>query len=147
MRASFDLPIKPLSINATYHDFGMTADAKQWFHTVFHYLDKKENQEKLETLRKFFDPTLHSLRFSLTMFAPKEIFYTKAGTMSGRLIDATNWEKSVVDAFCLSKHADKPAPYGVKNLMTDDRYVKRLFSQKVVGTSWAIRVSIVIGPK
>jgi hypothetical protein len=134
MRHTFILPVKPLSINSTYYSnkgHGKTADAQDWFHTVFYTLDKAVNQTKLTELRGFFDPTKHGLRFGITVFVPEKLLYTKdGGKLSSKTVDLSNLEKSIVDAFCLPAHAEKQAPYGCQNLQIDDRYVNRLFSCK-----------------
>lgn len=145
MRASFELPVKPMSINSSYHNFGKTQAYRDWLCTVFYYLDKSENQEKLAKLRDAFDPKVHGLRFSITLFSPD--LYMKSGQLSGRCVDLSNFEKAVLDSFCLAKYAEKPAPYGCKNLMIDDKFVTRLFSQKKLGADWSLKVSITVCKK
>lgn len=145
MRASFLLPVRPMSVNSSYHNYGKTAQYRDWSHTVFYLLDKQENQDKLAALRDAFDPKKHGLSFSITLFSPE--LYVKSGELSGRVVDCSNFEKAVLDVFCLPKYAEKAAPYGVKNLMVDDKYVVRLFSQKKYAKSWALRVSITVCKK
>lgn len=145
MRHTFELPVRPMSINSSYHSFGKTQQFRDWTHSVFHYLDKSDNQKKLAELRDAFDPKTHGLRFAITLFSPD--LYVKSGELSGRVVDCSNYEKAVLDAFCLAKYAEKPAPYGVKNLMIDDKFVTRLFSQKKLGADWSLRVSITVCKK
>jgi hypothetical protein len=145
MRKTFNLPIKGLSINSTYYGdrkHGMTAEAKEWFHTVFHVLSKPDNVKALSDLRTAFQPKKHAYFFQIKSTIPKEIYYTKDGKLSRRAFDITNVEKSIVDAFCLEKYAQKPYPYGCQNLQTDDCVVKGVLSVKVPGDAWNIQVTI-----
>lgn len=150
MRETFYIPVGTVSINNFYYGdkrHGIRVEAREWQQTLFHYLSLPKNAEKLEALRSFFDPNKHSYRFSITMFAPPEKLYTKAGQLSAKMHDITNCEKAIVDVFCLPKHCQNASPYGCQNLAIDDRYVTRLFSQKKVGKEIGLRVSITIGPK
>lgn len=150
MRRVFYIPLKTISINNTYYGdkrHGMTADARDWQCKMFHYLSSKEYQQYFAELRENFRESEHGLKIGITLIAPHSELYTKEGKLSSRVHDVTNYEKSIIDVFCLKKYGDKPSPYGVQNLLTDDRYVKQVISRKIAGDSWGIRVSVTICPK
>lgn len=126
--------LKPLSVNSTYYrsfnGVTKTSAANDWTYTIFHILSSSENVEKLAKLRSEFDPKLHALSFDICVFYPKSIFYTKTGVINSKTIDVSNFEKSIVDVFCLKRHFDNPPPSGCQNLNTDDRYVTDMRSSK-----------------
>lgn len=128
-----ELAIKPFSINA-YHYADKrhkTKEAKDWEMQVFHLLNIKSNQNKLEELRNFFKPELHLYFVKIICFYPNNEFYTKSNIISQRTIDITNFEKPIIDLLFLPKHFDNPYPYGCKNLNIDDKYLWKISSQKM----------------
>lgn len=127
--------LSPFSINAMYYkgNFGKTAAAKDWTYQVFHALNTKENLAKLQTLREAFDSKLHCHYVAMWAVYPNKELYTKAGGVSARTQDCSNWEKPLLDCLFLPKYFIEPAPYGCKNLNTDDRSVVQLLSAKVEG--------------
>ena len=81
------------------------------------------------------------------MMVPASELYTKDGKLSSRVHDLSNIEKSLVDVMLLKKYSAQESPYGVQNMLTDDRYLKQLQSRKQVAETWGIRISITICPK
>ncbi len=139
--AKFTLPIKGLSINSTYYGdkrHGMTPEAKDWFNTVLHVLSRPENRAALEKLRNEFKPSKNAYAFQIKAYIPKEIYYTKDGKLSRRAFDISNFEKALLDVFCLDKYAG--------NLQTDDCVVRSCHSIKLPSPdgTWRIDVSIKI---
>lgn len=127
--------LSPFSINAMYYkgNFGKTAAAKDWCYQVFHALSTEENQKKLHGLRESFDPKKHCHYVSMWAVYPEKEFQTKSGGISARTQDCSNFEKPLLDCFFLPKYFTEPAPYGCKNLNTDDRSVVSLNSYKKAG--------------
>lgn len=139
MRRRFVLPIKGLSINSTYFGDkrrGMTADARDWFRTALHVLGKPINAQGLEELRNSFRPKQDAYAFQIKAYIPSEIYYTKDGKLSRRAFDVSNFEKSLLDVFCLDKYPG--------NLQIDDSVVRSCHSIKLPSydDSWRIEVSI-----
>jgi hypothetical protein len=139
MRRKFTLPIKGLSINSTYtKNHGMTADARDWFSTALHVLSRPENALKFKELRDSFNHLKHAYAFQIKAYVPKEIYYTKEGKLSRRAFDVSNFEKSLLDVFCLDKYPG--------NLQTDDCVVRSCHSVKLPSPdgNWRIDVTIKI---
>lgn len=139
MRRKFVLPIKGLSINNTYYGnaaHGMKPEAQDWFRTATHVLNRPENSAGLKELREAFKPNKHAYFFHIRAFIPKEFYYTKEGKLSRRSFDVSNFEKSILDVFCLDKYAG--------NLQTDDCVVKGQTSIKLPSpdNTWKIEVTI-----
>lgn len=140
--------LKPLSVNSTYYrsfnGVTKTSAANDWTHTIFYILSSEENARALRELRECFDPKLHVLYFSIFVLYPKSIFYTKAGVVNSKTIDLSNCEKSIIDAFCLKRYFNDPAPAGCQNLNTDDRYVTEMWSRKGVAEDGRHRIEVEI---
>ena len=139
MRRKFILPIKCLSINSTYYGnklHGMTAEAKDWFSTVLHVLSKAENKKALSELREAFKPLKNAYAFQIKVFTPENLYYTKDGKLSRRSVDVSNFEKSILDVFCLEKYPN--------NLQTDDCVVKSCHSTKLPSPDGQWRIDITI---
>jgi hypothetical protein len=137
MRKKFVLPIKGLSINSTYYGdkrHGFTPEAQNWFSTVLHLLGKSENAAGLKQLRDAFNPLKHAYAFQIKAFIPKNIYYTKEGKLSRRAFDISNFEKALLDVFCLDKYQI--------NLLTDDCVVRSCHSIKLPADDWSIEVTI-----
>ena len=58
-----------------------------------------------------------------------------------------NVEKPIIDLVFLPKYHTQVPPYGCPNLNCDDRYIKRLHSEKVEGAEAAIELNIGIVAK
>ncbi len=133
MRKEIILRVPPFSINRMYYSDlkAKTADAREWSAQVLHQLNYADNQPQLQAIREYFDPKLHAFVVQMTAFYPKEIFFNKEGSISGRTQDESNWEKPLLDLVFGPKYFDQPSPYGAKNVNHDDRYIYRLISQKL----------------
>lgn len=136
MKQEFWLPaIEPLSINSTYvrghNGVVKSTAARNWTQTVLHALSK--HTDKFKQLREAADLKEMGYRFTITTVYDKSVFFTKKGEMSSRTQDLSNTEKSIIDVFCLPKFAVEEPPYGVSNLMCDDKHVVELVSRKMWG--------------
>jgi Holliday junction resolvase RusA-like endonuclease len=125
----------------------MTADAREWQHKAFHYLSSKEHQKSFAELREAFNDSIHGLKIGIVMFIPKSELYTKDGKLSAKVHDLSNIEKSIVDVMLLKKYGAQESPYGVQNMLTDDKYLVQLSSRKVASNDWGLRISITIVAK
>ena len=149
MNAKIYLPIRSFSINSMHYATKRikTSDARHWENSIFHYLNKSSNQEALKKLREAFDKRKHGWEVSITFIYPDAELYTKTGELSSKVHDLSNVEKPIIDLVFLPKYHKLDPPYGCPNLDCDDRYIKRLHSEKVVGAEAAIELNIGIVPK
>lgn len=150
MRRTFYIPGKTISVNSTYYGdkrHGMNTASRDWQHQAFHALSSASHQKSFTELRALFDEKIHGLKIGITMMVPASELYTKDGKLSSRVHDLSNIEKSLVDVMLLKKYSAQESPYGVQNMLTDDRYLKQLQSRKQVAETWGIRISITICPK
>ncbi len=136
MKQEFWLPaIEPLSINSTYirghNGVVKSTAARNWTQTLCHTLTA--HTEKFKQLRESINLKEQGYRFTITTVYSKDTFFTKKGEMSSRTQDLSNTEKSLIDVFCLQKFAVEAPPYGVLNLMCDDKHVIELVSRKMWG--------------
>ncbi|MEZ0209252.1 MAG: hypothetical protein ACAH17_03705 [Candidatus Paceibacterota bacterium] len=114
----------------------MTTEAKDWVSTVLHVLSKTEYRESLNELRSTFNPRTQAYAFQIKAYIPKEIYDTKDGKLSRRAFDVSNFEKSILDVFCLEKYPN--------NLQTDDCVVKSCHSTKLPSPDGQWRIDITI---
>lgn len=121
-----------------------TTEARHWTYEVFDVLNQSENQEKLENLRNFFEKKKHAYCVELIAYYPEELYYTKAGDMSSRTFDISNWEKPLIDLIFLPKYHKQTAPNGCPNLNVDDRYLKKMSSLKLPSDTHKIYIKIQI---
>ena len=117
---------------------------KDWSATVFHRLSSEENLKALEDLREFFDSEKHSYKVDIKFTYPKNILFTKKGSMSARAHDLSNIEKPLIDLIFLPCYFDKPSPYGCKNLNIDDKFISALSSKKLPGDEHFIEIDLTI---
>lgn len=139
------MPIKAISVNSSYHAnkaHGMTRDAKDWCHSVFWNLSLPGNREALKELREGFNPTKNGYAVDITFGAPREIMFTKAGTLSSRSYDIDNQIKHLIDCIFQPKYFGTNVPYECENLNIDDKHMVRISAQKVAGTGYFIEVTI-----
>lgn len=150
MRKDFKLIIKPFSINAMYYGDARTktSQAREWSYQVFHQLSTLNNLNNMKDLREYFNPTKHQVSIEILVEYPKNIFFTKNGTISAKTIDITNFEKVITDLFFDKRYFDKEYPYGCKNLNIDDKYITELFSKKsfIESDVHIINYSVIINP-
>lgn len=130
---TIELAVKPFSINAMYYSHRQikTQEARKWSYEVFSQLDSPKNLKIMSQIRESFNKKEHFFHIDLTAFYPKKRLLTKAGEISAKSIDLTNWEKPIVDLLFLPKHQINSAPFGVQNIGVDDKYICSMSSQKV----------------
>lgn len=143
--------LKPFSVNSayirTFSGVAKSAGANEFCAQVFNVLSCLEEQVKILELKRLFDPDKHGYAFKMCAYYPKEQFYTKKGQISNRTIDCTNWEKILVDCFCLPKFCNIAWPHGCNNLEIDDRYVVDVDSRKRPSNGMVIEVQISVVDK
>ncbi len=132
MQHSFVFKSKPFSINkATYGDARTkTQDYYQWAGCLFHEFWRADNQLKFKELREFFDDSKHSFNVELKCFYPKDTYITKAGILSSKTTDTSNWEKLFLDLLFDERFHNKPHPNGAPNVNQDDKHIVRMVSEK-----------------
>ena len=141
--------LRPFSINSWFYARAkiITQDAHDWLDKVFISLNTDENQISLADIRAVFDPNKHVFCVNLSATYPPDVFFTKAGQVSARTIDTTNWEKPLIDCIFLKKYHVEPVPRGAPNLNTDDRYITEMRSSKRIGNEHSLQVEISVCPK
>ena len=146
MKRVIILPIKALSINAMYckNRSWKTSEYNDWSAAVFHKLDTEENLQALQELREFFDSSKHGYAVNLKFYYPKEILFTKKGSLSARAHDLSNIEKPIIDLIFLPCYFDKSSPYGCKNLNIDDKFIYELSSKKLAAEEHRIEIELSI---
>lgn len=107
-----------------------TADYKDWEAQAFWELSEPKPQLALKELREAFDETKHSIKLSLDIYYPQNIFYNTTKTISSKTIDLSNTEKILLDLLCDSKFHSEALPYGCPNLNLNDKHVIELTSKK-----------------
>lgn len=143
MELKLRLHVAPISVNSMYYGDrrnGKTPGALRWSEEVLYSMRKHEAE--FEAISALFDPKKHCYTIQLTMNVPRDVFYTKTGEMSSRVIDLSNFEKPTVDLLMLKKFYGRNYPKQAINLNTDDRYLRRLISEKVPSDAWYIDVVI-----
>lgn len=151
MREDFRLMSKPFSINAAFYGDARTktASVREWAAQILHQLNSAENVEKMKRLREYFDENKHSIKLEICAIYPRSEFITKAGILSSRTIDVTNFEKLICDLFFDRQYFDKSSPYGVKNLNLNDKHVVEMNSKKTFHEHdhYILEFSIIIIPR
>jgi len=146
MNGIINIPLKAFSINAMFakNRSYTTSAYKDWSCQVFHKLNTEENLKQLEELRNYFDFKKHYYIIDLKFYFPKEIIYLKNGALSSRAFDISNIEKPLIDLLFLPKYFDKKSPYGCKNLNIDDKYIKKMSSEKEASEDFRIEIKLEI---
>jgi len=135
-------PFKGFSVNTQFYanrKFGATKEFKEWSYQVNHRLSNYADE--ISAFRKEFDPKIHGLSVSMTFYYKD--FFTKSGSLSHKMFDITNCEKSLLDLCVDAAHHGK-APYMAPNLNINDAYVLECISKKVPGESDGVLVEIKI---
>jgi hypothetical protein len=146
MRRTIKLNIKPYSVNAMYYGDARTQkqEFKEWTYQVFHELSSAANLQVMQELRQHFDAEKHAFKVRIVVEYPSDIFKTKEGRISGRTMDLSNFEKPLVDLIFDKKFYERPHPYGVKNLNTNDVYITQMHVYKRAGQKHSITISLTI---
>ena len=146
MKRTITLPLKAFSINAmTGRDIRHKSHAYiEWSAEVFNKLSTDENLDTIAELREFFDSEKHYYIIDLKFYYPSNVLYTKKGSLSARAHDLSNIEKPLIDLLFLPTYYDQPSPYGCKNLNIDDKYIKKLSSEKLPSEEHKIEIELTI---
>ena len=123
-----------------------TQKYKDWAASVCHRLSTDENLQKLEDLRNHFDTLQHYYAVDLRFYYPQNILITKKGSMSAKAHDVSNIEKPLIDIVFLPQFFNVPSPYGCKNLNIDDKFIKKMSSEKIASDAHRIEIEISILP-
>lgn len=101
-------------------------------------LKSPQMQSALQELKDEFDPTKHCIKVDITCYYPREVFFTKKGTISAKTFDLSNVEKPIVDVIFLEKYATQT----IKNIGIDDKYITDLNSKKRPSIEHSINIRI-----
>lgn len=132
---------RPFSINNAFYKrtFNMTAICRKWRKTIIEALKKPANQEQLDYFRKNFNPARHGISIAISHTIPKSNFFTTKGEVSRRSMDLTNIEKLLVDIIFDSRFSERNE---INNLAIDDKFIVKLYSEKIVGKMWKVVVEL-----
>lgn len=132
MLRTFLLKINPLSINRRHYAnvrHGITKEAREWECQILHQLNNPKDLSNFKDLRNQYDPLKHYYRIDFLYLIPYKKLFTKKEAWL-KTPDLTNIEKPLADLIFLPQHFDQPAPYGLKNLNIDDKFMAELHSTK-----------------
>lgn len=141
MELKLRLHVAPISVNSMYYGekrHGKRPEAITWSEEVLYSLRKYE--DKIKEFTALFDSKLHVITAHMISYAPIDYYYTKSGEMSGRMVDITNFEKPLIDLLMLPKFYGTNFPKQSINLNIDDRYLRKLTSEKLPSDAWYIDV-------
>jgi hypothetical protein len=164
MNINLILPnIKPFSSNnAYYKNRKHNAQARKWRATVLKALLPFKGD--FERMRDAFNPSLHSLFVSITVYYPSKKFFVQSkpnkGNLSAQTMDLTNTEKLLIDlifhpkfssnTWLRERRGDEIGLYKgfteLTNLAIDDRFISDLKSEKrpsEEGYSTEVRISLI----
>lgn len=153
MRETIYIKQPPFSVNSMfYRDQRIkTGAARDWERQVLHQLSWSSTSEKLAKLRDAFDPSKHAYKVTMIAYYPLKTFYTKAGSISAKTMDCSNWEKPLQDLIFSPRYFDQEPPAGCKNLNCDDKFVVSLLSKKlpkdIEEPELVVRITIIDKPK
>lgn len=130
--------IKPFSINSYYYGTRRvrTREARLWGEDIHRQL--QVYRYLMVDFQKQFNPTIHTLHCSLRFSIPN--LFTKAGEINHQSKDLSNIEKPLLDIVTGRKYFDRGEP----TLNIDDKYITRLLSEKVYGSSYTIEIEFEI---
>jgi len=121
--------------------FGKTQATRDWYQAVFDRI--RHQPEDFKRLREYFNPSKHVYRVYIEVLVPETVFYTKNGSMTNKVVEISNLEKSIIDTLLLEKFFSESG-----NLQSDDRYLQYMESKKVpTERYWGINVKIEIVEK
>lgn len=126
----FTLMCRPFSVNAwTYSDKRhKTKEAREWTEQVLCLLE--EHAKALGEMADDWRKSGGCFRLEFTAIYPAHIFYNKAGQISSKTIDITNYEKPLQDLI-------------FSDIMDiNDKAVVQCISRKLPGPLYAIEVSL-----
>ena len=121
-----------------------TAAFNDWSAQIFHALSSEKNLEAFTDLREFFNPETHGYAVDLKFYYPRDILFTKKGSLSARAHDLSNIEKPLIDLIFLPSYFNKSVPYGCKNLNIDDKFIYELSSKKLPSNEHKIEIELSI---
>lgn len=143
----------PLSVNATYvRTFTGTHKsslANEWTAQAVNQLSAEHHQAALQELRNFIKPKEHYIKFNITVVYPRKLLITKAGGISSKSQDCSNFEKSIIDLMMLPKFHIEEFPYGGPNCNIDDKIIAHMESRKAAssdGESRGLVIEIEVHP-
>lgn len=143
MKRTITFQVQAISINSMYYGnrlHGKTTAAREWSENVLNTL--KYYSQEINELKNYFDEKEHVYRLHLQMLVPIDVLYTKAGVLTSKVVDLSNFEKPLIDLIMLPKYADRGS------LNKDDRFVQSLLSEKIpTKNEWGIVVHIEIVDK
>jgi len=141
-RIKLVIPLKPYSLNKMYYRDGKIkkTEARNWENAVIEYLRDEKTQKDLEQFRESFNPKKHYLEIHLLFLYPKELLFTREGSCSSKVFDATNVEKPLVDVIFLKSHSISR----IRNLEIDDKFIMDLVSKKRSAEKHRMEITIYI---
>jgi hypothetical protein len=132
MQVKFSLPMQVFSVNRmNARDVRFkTAEYKAWANEVLYRLSELEEYKTLQEMASDHQAYGGTFAVKITAQYPYHIFYNKAGQISSKTIDCTNFGKPILDLV-----------FG-DTLSVNDKYVVKCTECKEVGPSYAIVIQI-----
>ena len=131
---------RPFSTNSAYYkNRQLTRECRRWRQTIIEALSTTENLAAMRDFRESFDPSTQGISIALSFGMPENKLYKINKEISRLSMDLTNIEKLLVDVIFDPKFAERGE---VDNLSLDDKYVIRLYSEKIARHNYKIVVEL-----
>ena len=131
----------PCSVNSAYYRNKVrTQKTRNWSESIHAQLTAPSLKKSIESFRKAFKPSKHSLSVTLCFYIPHEKFYTKAGNVSRRSTDLDNCIKLLLDTLLDPRFFKRD----LFNFNIDDQYVTDLPTMKRPADKHSISIIVQI---
>jgi len=105
---------------------------RRWEESVATWMYDSGEGAKLSELGKTFNPLEQNVEVTVELRYPEQRFTNKAGIISSKTMDITNFEKPLVDMLFLERMSDT---HVYPNFRHDDKFITKLVSTKVAYAS------------
>lgn len=135
--------MKAFSINSAYYrDRAVkTRDCRMWEEHVLHLMAASGPQQAIKDIKSAYNPEEHAFSIRLCHVYPKDFFFNAKGRISSRTFDLSNTEKLLIDLLFDEKH-QRTGISPIETLATNDCNLVRLYSYKMPGDDYAIKITI-----
>lgn len=132
---------RPFSINNAYYKrtFTMTQECRIWRKTIIEAAKQPENLAIFEDVRNAFEnaPKPAGLIVAISYGIRADYFFTKKGDVKRHSMDLSNVEKLLIDILFDPRFYERDE---LDNLNLDDKYIVKLYSEKIPKKEWTIKV-------
>lgn len=136
MIVSLQLPMRTISINATYsRDMRFkTSEYRAWATEFLNRIEQLDEYKSLLELGQIHKERGGIFSVSVIIEYPQHIFYNKDGAISSKTIDMSNGTKGLIDLL-----------FG-QVMETNDKHIVRLVEEKKAAGTYGLRIKIELLP-